>query len=624
MGSTPTGRTMEILALDTETHRFRAGCMAPRIVCVQYAWGDTSLVEHRDAARDHVAQALAGRIVGHNIAYDMACVCSTWPELTGLVFQAYSEDRITDTMIRQWLIDTATGDFDGMWYDFTANPQRGGKIGYGLKDTAFRLLGVDLEKDAWRTGYGELDAVPFEQWPEGAIKYAREDAVTTLRVFEHQEQHAVFLEDQYRQARAYWWLHLSRVWGPIVDQAKVDQLENQWRAAYESTAAELVAAGLKRPSRVKRDGTAVEGARDTKAVEARITEAFGGLVPNELLTPTGKVKTDEDTCRATGDYLLGRYADFGSLKHKLSTDLPLLRAAGSNPIHARYGWAVSGRTTCKDPNLQNTPREKGVKECFVPRPGCVFAIIDAGGLELATMAQAWVDLLGHSRLAEAIRDGKDPHLIMASAILGIPYDVALSQKKDHRVKDARQTGKVANFGFPGGLGTERLVEFARKLYGVILTPEQAKELKALWTSSWPEAREFFRVIDAAVTTHGSIVQVRSMRVRGGVGFTDACNTMFQGLGADTMKDLGWRIASEQYLGDGPLAGSRTVVFEHDAFIVEVPEDRGHDAAMRLEALMAEVGRDWLPDVKLGGECALSRYWTKDPERVFRDGRLVAP
>lgn len=623
-GSSPSGYTM-VTSLDTETHRFRPGCKAPPIVCVSTATGlGTELYHVNAGAREATAEALQGVIVGHNIAYDMACICAKWPELTGLVWAAYDQGRVRDTMIRQWLIDTASGDFEGFYNNTHIDPPRAGKIGYSLASLAERHLGIRMAKgeDTWRTRYAELEPLPLEAWPADAQAYSRMDAKITLDVYN--AQGGGVITDEQAQVRAYWWLHLSSVWGPVVDQRKVDALEASWRAEYDTIAAELERNGLKRADRVDRSGQVKRGARDTKAVMSRIASVMP-VIPAEWYTPTGQIKTDEDTCLKTGDPLLASYARFGSLTKHLSTDLALLRSAGNSPIHCRYGWAESGRSTCSDPNLQNTPRKGGIKECFVPRAGCVFAIIDAAGLELATMAQAWVDMLNYSRLAETIRAGIDPHLEIAAEILGISYDVALAHKKDPRVKDARQTGKVANFGFPGGLGIARLVDFARILYQVILTPEQAKHLKELWLRLRPEAREYFRLIDSAVTAHGTVVQVRSGRVRGGLDYTSACNTMFQGLGADVMKDLGYRIAREQYTDpNSPLWASRTVVFEHDAFIVEVPEAMGHEAAMRLEELMSGVGAAWLPAVGLRGECALARCWQKDPERVFIDGRMVAP
>lgn len=42
---------------------------------------------------------------------------------------------------------------------------------------------------------------------------------------------------------------------------------------------------------------------------------------------------------------------------------------------------------------------------------------------------------------------------------------------------------------PGGLGAAKLVTYAHNNYGVEITLEEAKLLKALWLDSFPEMRE---------------------------------------------------------------------------------------------------------------------------------------
>jgi hypothetical protein len=103
----------------------------------------------------------------------------------------------------------------------------------------------------------------------------------------------------------------------------------------------------------------------------------------------------------------------------------------------------------------------------------VFVSVDYDFLELRTLAQACLDLVGGSELAKAIRAGEDPHLSMAAEILGIPYSEALARKKDPAIKDARQLAKAANFGLPGGMGPDNFRAFAWATYRVRLSARQA-------------------------------------------------------------------------------------------------------------------------------------------------------
>jgi DNA polymerase-1 len=275
----------------------------------------------------------------------------------------------------------------------------------------------------------------------------------------------------------------------------------------------------------------------------------------------------------------------------------------------------------------NTPRDGRVKSCFRARKGHVFVHIDAGGLELSTIAQVWADLGLGDTLAKDIRAGVDRHSTVAAALLGTTYeDVrARIKAKDPLAKNGRQTGKVANFGIPGGLGSDRFRVFARAQYGVELTPDESAHVISLWKKLNPEAKNYFALIDRAVSSLGYVEQVRSGRVRGGVSYTEACNTMFQGLGADVMMDWGWRVTRECYTGNGALFGSRVVIFEHDCLIVESPDALAPYAAERIRELMEQAAQYWLPDVPLTGEPALARYWEKDPRPVRGpDGLLLVP
>jgi DNA polymerase-1 len=256
----------------------------------------------------------------------------------------------------------------------------------------------------------------------------------------------------------------------------------------------------------------------------------------------------------------------------------------------------------------------------------VFASADYSGLELHTVAQVCVTVLGQSKLGEVLNAGGDPHLSMAARILGCSYEDALVRKKAHdeETDTARQVGKVANFGFPGGLGAVSMVAFAASNYGVALTEDEARTLKEQWIGEFPEFIEYFRWISKLVDApFPQIEQIFSGRFRGGVSYTEACNSFFQGLGADAAKAAGFLIAKACNVDlESVLYGSRIVNFVHDEFILEVPEERGHACAIELASLMIRGAAPWLPDVPPRAEPLLMRRWSKKAKPVFVEGRLV--
>jgi hypothetical protein len=275
----------------------------------------------------------------------------------------------------------------------------------------------------------------------------------------------------------------------------------------------------------------------------------------------------------------------------------------------------------------------------------VFANADYSALELRTLAQVCMFLFGFSRLAEVLNAGDDPHLTMAAAMLGMSYAEAVAIHADqdhplhHRVDDARQTGKVANFGFGGGLGAEKLCLFARKTYKVVLTIDQAKDLKATWLRTFPEMKQYFAYINSLMGPAGATFRhFVSGRMRGGASYTAACNSFFQALGADangaTLFDLseacyvpiacqwcagacnGCPWCRPGLVGVSPLYGSRLVNHVHDDDLAECEEERGHEVAHTLSKVMVDGVRGYLPDVPAIAKPFLSRFWSKDTRQVW--------
>ncbi len=271
----------------------------------------------------------------------------------------------------------------------------------------------------------------------------------------------------------------------------------------------------------------------------------------------------------------------------------------------------------------------GIRECFIPRDGYVFAFADYDGLELRTVAQVCLSLLGQSKLAEDLNSGNDPHCRVAGKILKIPYEDAVawyadSDRKDWQtIYEARQTGKAANFGFPGGCGIARLCDEARVKYGVTLTETESRELKEIWLDMCPEFRPYFSMVDDMTRASQPFEQLFSGRIRAGCNFTDGANTLFQGLGADATKAAGFALTKECRIGKGPLRGGHPVVYVHDEFWAEVREEAAHEAALDLARIMCEASAPYLPQVPPKTKPGLARRMSKKAKAIKdANGRLI--
>lgn len=662
---------MQPLTLDSETALIVPGRQAPDLACVAFSGQGYRWIRHWTDCLGDVHRALSDPqllIVGHTVAFDLSVFAAADPGLFPLIFQAYFQNRVTDTEIRAKLLDIAAGCYRGFEED---EPDDDGertvtKLNYSLDALAQRFLKRKLDKNTWRLRYGELRHLPLDNWPPGAVVYPQEDVRATEDVFHVQEQAApVLLADQFRQARAAFWVKLMATWGILTDPEGVRELARKTRQDRDLIAADLQAAGLlwgPKPKGAKNWGKL--GTRNTKAAKARLVQAYAAMGQEAPRTdpsrkhPGGDVCLDDRACKESGDLVMVKYGQFAGLAAVLNKDVPALAGMTADqkaeykrtghythnrvPIHSRFEPLLeTGRTSSSGPNIQNPKRKGGIRECFVPRPGYVFAACDYSGAELCTLGQVCVSLLGRSTLAEAMNAGRDPHLMIAGQILNRPYDelnlfkeagagsdCLSSQGKCFCpfciVDDARQTGKVANFGFPGGLGYAALVEFALSQYDVRIDLNQSKGLKRIWLQTWPEMKEYFRFIDWTVKSGQPIQQLFSGRFRGDLKYTARCNTMFQGLAADMAKHAGFLIAYACYADpSSPLFGCRIVNFVHDEFILEVPEDRAHEAAIELSRLMTIAAHEWVPACPPKAKPLLMRRWSKKAKAIKNnEGRLI--
>lgn len=281
---------------------------------------------------------------------------------------------------------------------------------------------------------------------------------------------------------------------------------------------------------------------------------------------------------------------------------------------------------CSAPNLQNQPRKPGVRECFVPRPGYVFAACDYDAAELRALAQVCYTWFNESKMRDVFIEGLCPHVELAAQIVDIPKEEArrLHKNKDKEFKEHRQFAKIPNFGFPGGLGAASFVKFAEG-YGYELTEYRAKCLKDAWFLTWPEMHMYFERIKSMTDEFSSkrIIQLFSNRIRGNVSFTQAANSMFQGLVADGAKCALFDVTEECYVDKGTaLFGCFPICFIHDEIIIEAPIDTAPEAASRLSVVMNKALQKWITDVPVTSEAHLMSRWQKDAGPQYdSNGRL---
>lgn len=153
---------------------------------------------------------------------------------------------------------------------------------------------------------------------------------------------------------------------------------------------------------------------------------------------------------------------------------------------------------------------------------------------------------------------------------------------------------------------------------------------------WTHWRDIFRA-----GTHlapGEIASHFTGRIRGGLNFTQGCNTYFQSLLAEATKRAYWRITRECYdktvviplqkyensrlsayaNGSSPLLGSTASGYLHDEVLSTHAEDMGHDCSHRVSEIMCEELMYLCPDVASAVEAdpTLMYCWQKEASPVW--------
>lgn len=624
--------------LDCETELIGAGRLVPRVACVSSCRVVDGVLEAPElwrvespafvAAFDAWVARGRGFLVGHNVAYDLACIARALPNRARSIWGLYDAGRVWDTGFHERLKALGLG--------WSIHPAIGRPIvsqGVSLAQLVLARLGVDmsstkLDQNSPRYSYGALVDVPLNEWSAEAKRYALDDAQLTARLFVDQVEELERLNTQGLnldetlggrslashglQARAAWALHHLGAWGLRSSPERVER----WRSELEERKASLLVRprelGLVKP----------DGRKDMKAIKAALELAYGAACPR---TEKGAPSTSSESLAGSGDPALMALGELSSVDKLLGTYGPVLDRAARAVLNPRWNTLVAtGRTSCIKPNLQNLPRSGGVREAFTPRAGCVYAGADYATAELVALAQVCMNWGLGSAMGEAINQGLDLHLVLAAQGLGLSYDEALELKssKDKEVIEARQRAKITNFGLPAGRGPQGLIDDGEQA-GLSMSMDEARELRARWFATWPEMRRYFERVESLIE-RGAIYQEVTGRRRGGVGFTDGANSFFQGLIADVAKTALYEVVRRCFLcPQSPLYGSRPVLFVHDEIILEVDEERAAEAADELARVMVSAAAPFLPDVRLSADAWVSRVWRKGLEGQ-RDaaGRLI--
>jgi len=166
---------------------------------------------------------------------------------------------------------------------------------------------------------------------------------------------------------------------------------------------------------------------------------------------------------------------------------------------------VTGRTSCNNPNFQQVPRNKKLKNLFQSTdPDWEMVCLDYSQAELRTAAVVG----GVEAIKYAYNNGEDLHRNMAALVAGCkPEDVT---------KQQRTQAKAINFGYLYGMQAKSFVEYAKLSYGVDVTLEEASMIRDKFFKSYHELPKYYQDTQNMLLTKGYVTSIMGRRYK--VGF----------------------------------------------------------------------------------------------------------
>ena len=293
------------------------------------------------------------------------------------------------------------------------------------------------------------------------------------------------------------------------------------------------------------------------------------------------------------------------------------------PMLREEGGTVTGRFSCRDPNLQQIPaRNKGhgedfsqdMRSLFLPEEGMMLAAMDYSQIEAVLLAH-----FAQGQQAEWFRDqmraGADLHNIVMG-MTGITY---------------RPVVKTFNYGCIYGMGWQTAMEKNYVLFEKLASGEGkdiesfTKEIYYNYHKKFPVVKDTMTWAQDVARTYGYVDTMGGRRLHKPTPQYDPVtgkindylykmlNKLIQGTAADILK---------QALITADEAGIYDVLtlhlLVHDEQVNSVPFTKeGTEAAVELQHIMGNVYKEQLL-VPIKAECELGPNWGYWSDRIYKD------
>lgn len=252
---------------------------------------------------------------------------------------------------------------------------------------------------------------------------------------------------------------------------------------------------------------------------------------------------------------------------------------------------VTGRTSCKNPNLQQVPRDPIIRSLIGAPEGYTFVEVDFSQAELRVATI----LSGDRTMTRIYNEGGDIH--------SNTYELVTGEKvsDDPRTRtEQRKQAKALNFGFLYGMGWRTFQNYARDSYGMTLNEEESKEYRKNFFKSYSALPKWHEKQRKLVKSQGQvrspIGRIRRLpdiyssdRMRKAEAERQSINAPVQGFGSD-LTLLGMAEATQYaHVAHDDLKLDKEQFYcvgtVHDATLFEVKNEYLEEFAGKIKEIM---------------------------------------
>lgn len=275
---------------------------------------------------------------------------------------------------------------------------------------------------------------------------------------------------------------------------------------------------------------------------------------------------------------LERWKKFNKAKDGFVTSLQTHVEDGRvHPTFAPIG-TVTGRLSCKEPNLQNLPKQSlgpVIRRAFVPSPGHVLVTMDYSQIELRLLAHFSQD----PTLLDIFRSGRDIHAETMHRMFGSLIPGA----DDATLAALRVRSKTVSFGVLYGMGPNKLrdtVNFVAKRDEDKISFTTAEDIQLGYFETYPGVDRYIEKQKRLAKRKGYVTTILGRkrrlpnanspdRKKASAAGRQAVNAPIQGSAADMIKLATIKVANAFRSNRWPY---RLLLQVHDELIMEVPKE----------------------------------------------------